>query len=83
LIEVDLAAGSGRPVAVEGNPQVRAFALSKDARSIVAALAAKALMRIVRIPLFEVLIESSLKWHLVPTLGRSVTTRSRMSRCSG
>jgi len=51
LIEVDVTAGSARPIVVDGSPEVRAFALSPDAESVVAALPAKALMRIVRIPL--------------------------------
>ena len=70
LIEVDIAAGTARPVAVKGNPEVRAFALAPDAGSVVAALPAKALMRVVRIPLDgrgvprELFTVTSDLWHL-------------------
>jgi len=70
LIEVDIAAGTARPIAVHGNPEVRAFALAPDAGSVVAALPAKALMRIVRIPLDgrgvprELFTVTSDVWHL-------------------
>ena len=70
LIEVDVTAGSARPIVVEGSPEVRAFALSPDAKSVVAALPAKALMRIVRIPLDgrgvpdELFTVTSDVWHM-------------------
>jgi hypothetical protein len=51
LIDVDLAAGTARPLEVEGSPEIRAFALSPDGASVVAAVLANALTRIVRIPL--------------------------------
>ena len=53
LFEVDLAAASARPIPVIGldYADLRAFALSPDGGSVVAAFRAKALVRIVRIPL--------------------------------
>jgi eukaryotic-like serine/threonine-protein kinase len=51
LIDVDVAAGTARPIEVEGSPEIRAFALSAGGASVVAALLANALTRIVRIPL--------------------------------
>lgn len=51
LIEVDMAAGTAHPLEVEGNLEIRAVALSADGASAVAAVAANALTRIVRIPL--------------------------------
>jgi hypothetical protein len=51
LIDVDLAAGTARPIEVDGNPEIRAVALSADGESVVAAVPANALTRIVRIPL--------------------------------
>jgi len=70
LIDVDVTTGSARPIVLEGNPEVRAFALSPDAKSVVAALPAKALMRIVRIPLDgrgvpkDLFTVTSDVWHL-------------------
>jgi hypothetical protein len=51
LIDVDVSAGTARPIEVEGNPEIRAVALSADGASAVAAVPANALTRIVRIPL--------------------------------
>jgi Tol biopolymer transport system component/predicted Ser/Thr protein kinase len=51
LIEVDVAAGTARPIEVEGNPEIPAVALSADGASAIAAVPANALTRIVRIPL--------------------------------
>ena len=53
LMEVDLAAGSARPVPVNGlaNATLRAYSLSRDGKSIIAAFREQALARIVRIPL--------------------------------
>jgi hypothetical protein len=51
LIEVDVAAGTAHPIEVEGNLEIRAVALSADGASAIAAVAANALTRIVRIPL--------------------------------
>ena len=51
LIEVDVAAGTAHPIEVEGNPEIRAVALSADGASAIAAVPANALTRIVRIPL--------------------------------
>jgi eukaryotic-like serine/threonine-protein kinase len=51
LIEVDVAARSAHPIEVEGNPEIRAVALSADGASAIAAVPANALTRIVRVPL--------------------------------
>ena len=51
LIEVDVAAGTAHPIEVEGNPEIHAVALSADGASAIAAVAANALTRIVRVPL--------------------------------
>ena len=51
LIEVDVAAGTAHPIEVEGNPEIRAVALSADGASAIAAVSANALTRIVRVPL--------------------------------
>ena len=51
LIEVDVAAGTAHPIEVEGNPEIRAVALSADGASAIAAVPANALTRIVRVPL--------------------------------
>jgi eukaryotic-like serine/threonine-protein kinase len=51
LIEVDVAAGTAHPIDIEGNPAVRAVALSADGASAIGAVPANALTRIVRIPL--------------------------------
>jgi hypothetical protein len=51
LIQVDVAAGTAHPIEVEGDPEVRAVALSADGASAIAAVPANALTRIVRIPL--------------------------------
>jgi len=51
LIEVDVVAGTARPIEIEGNLEVRAVALSADGASAIAAVPANALTRIVRIPL--------------------------------
>jgi eukaryotic-like serine/threonine-protein kinase len=51
LIEIDVAAGTAHPLEVEGNLEIRAVALSADGASAIAAVAANALTRIVRIPL--------------------------------
>jgi Tol biopolymer transport system component len=51
LIEVDVAAGTARPIEVEGNPEIPAVALPADGASAIAAVPANALTRIVRIPL--------------------------------
>lgn len=51
MIEVDVAAGTAHQVEVEGNPEIRAVALSADGASAIAAVPANALTRIVRIPM--------------------------------
>jgi hypothetical protein len=51
LIEVDVAAGTAHPIEVEGNLEIHAVALSANGASAIAAVAANALTRIVRIPL--------------------------------
>src|SRR5262249_26136837 len=51
LIDIDVAAATARPIEVEGNPEIRAAALSADGAWVVAAVPANALTRIVRIPL--------------------------------
>lgn len=51
LIDVDLAAGTARPIEIDGDLEVRAVALSADGASAIAAVPANALTRIVRIPL--------------------------------
>ncbi|MHC4993132.1 MAG: protein kinase domain-containing protein, partial [Planctomycetota bacterium] len=70
LIEVDLAAGTASAIEVEGDPEFRAFALSPDGESVVAAVPADALTRIVRIPLdgsrvpVDVFTATSDVWHM-------------------
>ncbi len=53
LIEVDLAKASARPLVAKGldYADVRSFAISPDGASVIVAARAKALLRIVRIPL--------------------------------
>jgi hypothetical protein len=55
LIEIDLAAASARSVPLNGldYADLRSYALSVDGTSVIAAFRAKALIRIVRIPLEE------------------------------
>jgi hypothetical protein len=51
LIDVDVDAGTARPIEVDGDLEIRAVALSADGASAIAAVPANALTRIVRVPL--------------------------------